>query len=249
MVLVLFAVFLVDRALAYDGNQCQFLRPSELHFMVINLDRSVPRLRRIMEVFRTFQLPPFERIAGIEVQNGNVFDVPRQYQGPPHKGKKYPVLNGDFGTFLSHRAAWKKIAAGHHEWVVVLEDDGIPVSKEAVTAIPSFPDLCDHLDLAHGDHPARVFKPLSCHSSNGTFHVVEAFGTQGYILNPDMAKIWLSRTEQGIYAPIDVVMISEGIRCGRKGPSAINHRKGPQQSIRKVINGQIDRNTDMVEQN
>ena len=54
---------------AVDGAGCPPLaQPEDIHFMVINLDRSTGRLARMRQAFREAGLPDFERIPGVEVK-------------------------------------------------------------------------------------------------------------------------------------------------------------------------------------
>lgn len=57
------------------------VRPSDIHFLVINLDRSTGRLERMREAFRNAGLPEFERVPGVEVKEellgSSAYPVPR----------------------------------------------------------------------------------------------------------------------------------------------------------------------------
>jgi hypothetical protein len=57
------------------------VKPSDIHFMVINLDRSKGRLQRMREAFASSRLPEFERVPGVEVQQNLLgtaaYPVPR----------------------------------------------------------------------------------------------------------------------------------------------------------------------------
>ncbi len=51
-----------DTAKAPIPTECpKLVQPKNIHFMVINLDRSINRLQHMREVFRNLSLPDFER--------------------------------------------------------------------------------------------------------------------------------------------------------------------------------------------
>jgi hypothetical protein len=54
---------------------------------------------------------------------------------------------GDFGTALAHRAAWKAVIDGPHDWVLILEDDTELISNELVTEFPPVATECDFVML------------------------------------------------------------------------------------------------------
>lgn len=95
--------------------------------MVINLDRSINRLNKMRAAFEAKGLPLFERVAGVLVT------ADRDYQ-PPRLTKSLKLA--DYGCALAHREAWKRVVAGPHEWVVILEDDAVLVDTVNLTVLP-----------------------------------------------------------------------------------------------------------------
>lgn len=70
------------------------VEPSDVGFLVINLDRSPQRLERMREMFDELGIPQFERVPGVEVRSGGgPYDVPRLTEG---------LKPADYGTCLAH---------------------------------------------------------------------------------------------------------------------------------------------------
>ena len=148
------------------------LQPHDIHFMVINMDRSVKRLERITARFAELRLgmftavslchqalhcrlPMFERIPGVEVVEGVTYDVPMFYHPDTFRNGRPPIA--DYGCALAHRRAWQAVVDGPHEWVMLIEvtmvlfqhlviaaqDDTELLSTAHLTKFPPVPAACD----------------------------------------------------------------------------------------------------------
>ena len=131
-------------------------RPTHPHFLVINMDRSVDRLRVVIDMFVRLGLPFFERVPGVEIIAGGTYDVPRipneiHVDGTYHESKT--LKDGDYGCALAHRRAWQAVAAGAHDWAVILEDDALVLEARHVLDFPLVPQECDIILL----RPHTVF--------------------------------------------------------------------------------------------
>ena len=56
----------------------ELTRPHNIHFMVLNMDRAFMRLAKMKRQFAKLGLPDFERIPGVEVKVGGVYDIPQR---------------------------------------------------------------------------------------------------------------------------------------------------------------------------
>eukprot|EP00039_Didymoeca_costata_P015280 m.257524 g.257524 ORF g.257524 m.257524 type:complete len:230 (-) comp16190_c0_seq5:4107-4796(-) len=111
-------------------------QPIDIHFMVINLDRSKNRRRKMMQAFRDKNLPKFERVPGVIVDKSKMDSY-----SPPRLGKSLKLA--DYGCALAHIAAWRRVIAGSHDWVVVMEDDAEFVDDVDLTKMPKVPTDAD----------------------------------------------------------------------------------------------------------
>lgn len=92
--------------------------------LVINLDRSPARLKKIAEQLNRLGLP-WQRVIAVDgatlaMDDQTVLDTPRFHQ---QHGK--PPLPGELGCYLSHVKALETLLSSNHEWGLVLEDDAV----------------------------------------------------------------------------------------------------------------------------
>eukprot|EP00041_Stephanoeca_diplocostata_P030568 m.929252 g.929252 ORF g.929252 m.929252 type:complete len:318 (-) comp23781_c0_seq17:625-1578(-) len=118
-------------------TECPELRkPTNVHFMVINLDRSINRRRRMRSAFMELELPMFERVPGVLVTDATVDSM--------HPKRLSTSLKlADYGCALAHRRAWQRVVDGDHEWVVIIEDDAELVESVNYTDLPAVPTDAD----------------------------------------------------------------------------------------------------------
>lgn len=90
-----------------------------MRILLINLDRSPERLKRMDEVLTGSGLT-FERVPAVD---GKLLSEAEKTRWLGGDGSFYPLGPGEIGCFLSHRACWEIAAAGPDSHAVVLEDD------------------------------------------------------------------------------------------------------------------------------
>jgi glycosyl transferase family 25 len=102
-----------------------------MKILVINLDRSSERLRRMDSLLSNLHLP-FERVIAADGWQMDESELSRWVREP---GYFYRLRAREIDCFLSHRKCWEIAARGRAgEYVVVLEDD-ILLGKEAETVL------------------------------------------------------------------------------------------------------------------
>jgi len=99
--------------------------------LVINLDRSPERWRRAESAYSRAglaveRLPAIDGETLTEAEIGIAVDAGRN-----RRLYKHPLTKGEVGCYLSHRAAWRRIAASGAEGGYVFEDDTEPTETLA----------------------------------------------------------------------------------------------------------------------
>lgn len=127
--------------------------------LVINLDRSPARLKKITEQLDRLGLP-WQRVTAIDgatlaMDDATVLNTPRFHQ---QHGK--PPLPGELGCYLSHVKALETFLSSAHDWGLVLEDDavlgdGLPAAIQALLQHPQAWDLVK-LSGMHSGTPIKV---------------------------------------------------------------------------------------------
>ena len=168
--------------------------PHGVHFIVINADRSKKRLHRMARRFKQLGLPPFERIAGVEVDpallNTSAYEVPRL-------ASELPL--GDYGAALAHRRAWQAVAEGSSDWAVILEDDTELLQRDVLLSFDAVPFDCDFVHLC----PAMVHASEAACNRTSVRWAHWGFGMIGYLLSRDGAKRLVAGSQQGFRGPVD----------------------------------------------
>ena len=210
---------------------CPKLRkPTNVHTMVINLDRSTGRLKRMADMFTKLDLPMFERIAGVEVKEDGVYDVKR------HTKHLKPA---DYGCCLAHREAWKAIVSGGHEWVLVLEDDTIIPEADLVLDLPPVPDTCELTFM--NPLTVNMVEPICDKTTVQWAHW--GYGTIGYYLNKQGAAKLIERSKNGFGIPLDGHLWYEDVVCVT---SDVRLKAEPcgnpcEHSVRTWLNGELEK--------
>ena len=151
----------------------------------------------------------FERRPGVEAAPGVTYEVPRL--------GKVPIA--DYGCALAHRRTWQAVADGPHEsifhyprlrdagrWVVVLEDDAPPVSRELLTEFPQVPAACDYVQLY--TKSSFAFRALC--QQTGVKRIRKGFGLFGYLLNRAGARRLLEASQDGCVQAKNFCLASRG---------------------------------------
>ena len=203
------------------------LVPENIHYMVINADVSITRLHDVRQRFKELGLPDFERIPGIIPTKDGVYDVPNLRGG----------TLGTYGVALAHRAAWKAIAAGPHEWSAIFEDDSSPVSAHAMDELPYIPASCDvvmfHPELSPGRTEICEYTSI--------MHVHDGYGTCGYLLHRQGAKRLLATSAKGFDAPLDYWLLrhrENACACTTKQKlvKTVSYTEGGYSSLKDAVN-------------
>jgi glycosyl transferase family 25 len=91
-----------------------------IHSYLINLNQDTERLAFVASAFGALGIE-YERIPAIDGRQFSETDYQAFMQQRPRHGKSW--LRGQMGCFLSHFAAWEKIARGNDRFCAVFEDD------------------------------------------------------------------------------------------------------------------------------
>lgn len=168
---------------------------------VINLDRAEARLKRFQAMAGAAGLA-FERLAAVD--GAAMGEGERRAVLAGHH-RFYPPGPGETGCFLSHRAAWRKIAAADAPFAAVLEDDvafgpGIAALRDD-SWVPPGTDLVkietDFRRVAYGRDGAQAGRGRRLHAL-----VSRHAGSGGYIVSRGAAATLLSLSEK-IADPVD----------------------------------------------
>ena len=189
----------------------------------INLDRSHAR-RDWMESQLSELKLDYERIPAVDGANlskqelKSKVDRKRMYWYSPRRLNPAQV-----GCFLSHRDAWKKIAAGQDRYAVVMEDD-ILISRKGMTLLKEeswIPEQTAFIRLEQQEevYLLRRYKKFQL---NGTqislFNFERGYGTGAYIIHKSMAE-WFILNSNKVYQVVDEYMIDrELFSCNRPPP-------------------------------
>ena len=220
----------MNKTIPHKGECPKLHKPHDVHIMLINLDRSVGRLNRMTETFQKLELPMFERIPGVEVKAGGVYDVP----------KLHPSLkNADYGCCLAHREAWKAIVKGDHEWVLILEDDTLIVDPKLLLDLPPVPDACELTFM--NPESMKYYEPICRKTTAQWAHW--GFGTIGYYLNKQGAARLIKGSDSGFTSPLDGHLWFKDTICVTKDKRLDYEPCGDpcEHSIRTWLNGELEK--------
>jgi glycosyl transferase family 25 len=173
-----------------------------LQAYVINLDRAPARMARMNALLNALQIP-FDRVRAVDgaaLSPQLINDVSRPVVG-------FPAPNsGQIGCFLSHKAAWERIAHGTDHFGLVLEDD-VVFARNFQTIIRDPRITSGGSDVVRlegwpekvwlGRRGTRLGDGYALHKLTG-----RTFGTCGYLISRECAER-LTRTVNYYRAPID----------------------------------------------
>eukprot|EP00040_Diaphanoeca_grandis_P000286 m.14996 g.14996 ORF g.14996 m.14996 type:complete len:305 (-) comp10382_c0_seq1:115-1029(-) len=230
---------IVDPSVINFGDiptECPSLvQPTNIHFLVINLDRSKNRRRKMKSEFVSRGLPNFERVPGVIVSEEN---VDKMFPRRRHKSLKL----ADYGCALAHRAAWQRLVDGPHEWGIVLEDDAELMDGVNYTDMPLVPQDAD-LVLFRAQTILR-WQPVCVETE--VMRAYWGFGMVAYLLSKDGARRLLAATASGLSSPLDgKIWYTSSVYCTKSDyiyhPPCANPCPS---SVRTWFNGELDSNTD-----
>ena len=124
--------------------------------LVINLDRSAVRWREAASAYAAAGLS-VERLPAVDGESLSEAEVGRVYDGEGNRRLyKRPLTRGEIGCYLSHREAWRRIAASGAAGGYVFEDDGLPTGRlaEAMALVEGLAWSWDMIKL-YSDRPLR----------------------------------------------------------------------------------------------
>ena len=176
--------------------------------LVINLERSPARLDFMRQQFSPIGVE-MERLNGVDGLSLSDADVEwhKSVRSGYHQSTRPQI-----GCTLSHRLAWKKVAEGDHDWVLICEDDVFidPLAGAFLTSDCWIPDNIDILKAEttrqkirtslfskNVDHGRRIARLLTNHA-----------GTGGYYLHRNAAQKLLKLTSGSFSEPADETLFN-----------------------------------------
>ncbi len=178
---------------------------------LINLDKDTDRLGFFKANFDRLDIP-FERIPAVDGRTYSEQDYqdfmrtrPRNYNRTQTK----TWLRGQMGCFLSHFAAWEKIAAGDENFCAVFEDD-IHISDDLKHILQSdswIPQDVDVIRLETSTNRVRLrSQPLLTFRNRKLYSVNSTSWCAGaYIISKKTAQKLIDLEEQ-YHEPADVIL-------------------------------------------
>jgi len=173
---------------------------------LINLDQDVERLAFFASTFKRLGIE-FERIQAVDGRLFAEADYQEFMKARPRHAK--PWLRGQMGCFLSHYAAWQKIARGGNRFAAVFEDD-IHVSDDLRDILADENWLPDDVDIVRLETstnrvrltPSRVAAP----AGRALFTVQSTSWCAGaYLINRRTAQQLIALPAK-FHEPADVIL-------------------------------------------
>ncbi|EDQ92791.1 uncharacterized protein MONBRDRAFT_30755 [Monosiga brevicollis MX1] len=163
----------------------------DVGFLVINLDRSPQRLARMRQSFKEHNLPPFERVRGVEASpDGGPYDVPRLVRG---------LKWADYGTSLAHLRAWKAAARSNYPWNIIIEDDATLLPNASYLELPPIPVDCDLILF----RPSTIFEREDICEETPVQDAYWGYGMVAYLVSREGAQRMIQKASRGFGGPID----------------------------------------------
>jgi glycosyl transferase, family 25 len=117
----------------------------------------------------------------------------------------YPLVKGEVGCFLAHREAWKAVVMGHHETVLILEDD-FKISPEDLPKIASIAEIKESKNLITllfiANHELSFRSWLKLGDVQIVVPTDKAYSTLAYFISKQTAAQLLKHSES-IFCPVD----------------------------------------------
>ncbi len=191
---------------------------SLLKTYVINLDRSKDRLAHMREALGRARVD-FERMAAVDGA-ALTRDALESFQRERAAAKPEGWLPGEAGCFLSHLAAWQRIAAGTDPWAAILEDD-IHVSPDLGRLLASSDWIPREADIVRleANRPMRLAAGRTIAQVPGRIVYRALSGSPGsaaYVIARRTAA-WLAESPPELHAGVDVFLFKPKVsRIARK---------------------------------
>jgi GR25 family glycosyltransferase involved in LPS biosynthesis len=170
---------------------------------------------------------------------------------------------GDFGCALAHRAAWKAVMDGPHEWVIILEDDTQLVSKDLLTEFPLVAWDCDFVMMNPLTHSLvepvcrssfRCTSPLQICEKTTVVWDHWGYGGIGYLVHKEGAKKLyknsdkvcvlhaILRSHQGFNTAVDghIWYFNQGCLTKEMRVTHYPASRTDTKSVRQFLNGMVN---------
>jgi glycosyl transferase family 25 len=175
---------------------------------LINLDKDTDRLAFVQDNFSRCGVE-FERIAAVDGRLFSDEDYQAFMVARPRGGKIW--MRGQMGCFLSHYAAWAKIAEGDGRFGAVFEDD-IHISPDLKQLLSDDSWLPDSVDIVRLDtSTTRVrmsSRPVLTHAGRKLYEMQStSWCAGGYLLNKRCAQQLLA-LPTAAHQPSDALLYS-----------------------------------------
>lgn len=173
---------------------------------LINLDKDVERLNFFHTNFQRLCLT-FERIAAVDGRLMSEANYQLFMRERPRKNKSW--MRGQVGCFLSHYAAWEKIANGLDDYAVVFEDD-VHISNDLADILSDdqwIPSGADVIRLETSTNRVKLSSaPVLTRARRNVFSVKSTTWCAGaYIISKRAAKA-LIELPQRHHEPSDILL-------------------------------------------
>jgi glycosyl transferase family 25 len=116
----------------------------------------------------------------------------------------YPMVRGEVGCFLAHRDAWRRVAEGTEDVVLIMEDDATLAAPDvaAIQALASAPQLRDKLTLLFTVSRPRFRRWLRAGPASLAIPAERTYSTVAYLLGRNAAPRLLAASET-FSCPVD----------------------------------------------
>lgn len=175
---------------------------------LINLDQDADRLQFFKANFDRLGLA-FERIAAVDGRQFSEADYQAFLRERPRQNKSWQ--RGQMGCFLSHYAAWQKIASGPDRFCAVFEDD-VHVSDDLKDILADDHWITDEVDIIRletSTNRVRLSrKPMLATANRPAFRVHSTtWCTGGYIISKRTAQALIELPAK-YHQPSDAMLFS-----------------------------------------
>ena len=176
-----------------------------MQILVINLGDAADRWAHCREAFGSAGLDP-QRLEATDgrVQEQAVIDAAFD-RGENRREYFVPLHRGEIGCFLSHRAAWQRVADGHDKYGMIAEDD-IEITGDLEAVLRAVEERQPPFDVLKLD--ARVTEPFVTERPLTEVHdcvraAVPSLDMAGYVVSREGARKLLQAFPR-IHMPVDV---------------------------------------------
>lgn len=176
---------------------------------LINLNKDHERLNFFTTNFKRLGIE-FERIAAVDGRTFSEQDFQAFLKDRPRSNNK-TWMRGQMGCFLSHEAAWNKIAQSNERFSAVFEDD-VHISDDLKSILIDdnwIPDDVDIIRLETSTNRVQLsLRPILTHAKRKMYGVKSTtWCTGGYLINRRAARQLIELPPQH-HHPSDVILFN-----------------------------------------